>query len=79
MISSEQDDLLGVFDFVAEQQLYGFDGVVASINEISDKDVAVGRQLSSYFEQFQDIEELTMDISTYGYWGLGFMYVALLE
>jgi hypothetical protein len=79
MISSEQDDVFGILEFVAEQELDCFDWVVASIHEITDKDVPVLRQISSHFEQFENIEELAVNVTAYGDRGLCLVYVWLFK
>jgi hypothetical protein len=40
MVASEEGDAIGVLDLEAEQVLEGLDGVVATINKITDEDVA---------------------------------------
>jgi hypothetical protein len=40
MVASEEGDPFGVFDLEAEEVFEGFYGVVATINKISNKDVA---------------------------------------
>jgi hypothetical protein len=64
MVTSEQNDIFGVFYFIAKQKLDGLNWIIPSVYEISNKDVSCSRQLTSYFEQFKDIKKLTMYIST---------------
>lgn len=47
MVSSEEGDPIWVFDLEAEQVFEGFDGVISSIHEVSDEDVASLVDLSS--------------------------------
>jgi hypothetical protein len=39
VVSSEKSDSVWILDFEAEEILKSFDGVVASINKVSDEDV----------------------------------------
>lgn len=79
MVASKEDDVFGVFDFIAEKELDCLDGVVTSIDEITNEDVPVCGELPSYFEKLKNVKELTVDISANSHRGLSLMYVALLE
>jgi hypothetical protein len=47
MVSSKKSDSVGVLDLEAEEILKSFDGVVASIDKISDEDIAVVFDITS--------------------------------
>lgn len=40
MVATKKSDTIGVLDLEAEQVLEGLDGVIATINKITDEDVA---------------------------------------
>ena len=79
VVAPEQDDVLGVLDLVAEEQLDGLDGVVAPVDEIPDEYVLVGGQLAPHLEELKHVEELPVDVPADCYGGLGLVNVALLE
>lgn len=79
VVSSEEGDLVWVFHFEAEEILHCFDGVVTSIDEVSDEDVFVVWEFSSYLEEFKKVEELPMDITADVYWGTNGLNVRFFE
>lgn len=79
VVAPEQEYLFGVFDLVAEKKLNGLNGVVAPIHKISDEDVSGLRQFPAYLEQFEHVEELSVDVSADGDGCLGFLDIGLLE
>jgi hypothetical protein len=79
VVTPQEEDVFGVFQFVAEEKFNSFNRVVASVHEIPDKDVPGAWQLSSYFEQLQHVEKLTVNVPADSNWGLRFVDVALLE
>lgn len=56
----------------------GLNGVISSIYEISDEDVAGLLNLPTCAEQLQDVEELAVDISTYGHGAIHWLHVGFL-
>lgn len=67
MVTSDECDPVRVPDFEGEEQEEGLDGVEASIDEITKEKVVCGRTVTSNLEQFFQIPELTMNVSTYLY------------
>jgi len=63
MVASQDGDSLFVSDFQGEQVAEGFDGVVPSIDVISqEKVVGIGNRASD-FEKLNQIVELAVDVS----------------
>lgn len=48
MIATEEGDAFWILDLEAEEILESFDGVIASVDEISDEDVASFIDLSTW-------------------------------
>ena len=63
MVSSENGQPFFEPDFDAEQQTDSFNRVVASIDIIPQKEVVGVRNSTSYFEQFHQIVELSVDVT----------------
>lgn len=63
MISSEQEEVLRVFNFIGEKQAHSLETLLATINVISEEKVVGIRGEATIFEQSQQIIVLTMDIT----------------
>jgi len=63
MVTSEKSDVSRVFELQAQEKLEGLDWIVASINKITHEDVAGVRYLSSLVKEFEEVMELTVDIT----------------
>lgn len=50
MVASDKRDKIGIADLVGEEQEEGFDAVEASIDEISDEEIADTGDVSSVLE-----------------------------
>lgn len=79
VVSSEEGDLAWVFHLEAEEVLHCFDGVVTSIDEVSDKDILAIWEFSSYLEEFKEVEELPMDVTADVYGGTNGLNVGFFE
>jgi hypothetical protein len=79
VISSKEGDMLGVFDFEAKQIFESFNRRVASIHEISNENVVGVWDLSSSSEQFEEIIELTVNISANSDWSRNWLYVGFFD
>lgn len=79
VVAPQQEDLFGVFDLVAEEQLDGLHRVVAPVYEVPDEDVSVLRKLTSHLEQLEYVEELAVDVAADGHRRLRFLHIRLLE
>ena len=79
MVSSEESDAVWVLQLEAEEQLEGLDRVVTAINEISHEDVACVGNLTTLFEEFQKIVELSMNVTADGNWCTDWLHVAFLN
>ena len=61
-----------VFDLQAHEQFKCLDGVEASVNEVTDKDVVGAGKVAAALEEFEEIVKLAMDIADDGDWVLDF-------
>lgn len=79
VVSSEESDVGWVLELQAEQKLERFDGVEASIDEVTHENVASVWNLSSLVEELQKVMELAVDISANGDWSFDWLDVAFLD
>eukprot|EP00350_Pseudokeronopsis_sp_OXSARD2_P009129 CAMPEP_0170550162 /NCGR_PEP_ID=MMETSP0211-20121228/8226_1 /TAXON_ID=311385 /ORGANISM="Pseudokeronopsis sp., Strain OXSARD2" /LENGTH=117 /DNA_ID=CAMNT_0010856549 /DNA_START=544 /DNA_END=894 /DNA_ORIENTATION=+ len=68
MVPSQQGNVSRILQFEAKEELESLHRVVTSINEVSHKDVASVRDVSTHFEELQEVLELPMDVPTYFHW-----------
>ena len=64
VVSSQQEEILWVLDFVGEQQTYHFYLLSASVDVVSEKEVIGFRRKASVVEESEQVLELTVDVST---------------
>lgn len=79
MISSDEGDEIGISDFIGKKKQEGFDAIETSIDEISQEEIANFGHISTIFEEFQEIIELSMDISTNSDRWIDSLHIALLN
>lgn len=79
VISSQESDVGWVLKLQAEEKLEGLNWIEASVDEISHKNVSSVWDLSSLVEEFEEIMELSMDISADSYWSLNWLNVTLFD
>ena len=65
VVASYQSNHVGIPNFVSKQKQESFHAIEASIDEIPQKEVIYGRNISPIFEELQKIIKLAMYISTY--------------
>lgn len=63
VISSEEGDALRVLDLETEEIFDGLDGVVTTIDKITNEDVLVLREITALVEEFEHVEELSVDVT----------------
>ena len=68
VISSQKGNMGWVLEFKAEEELKGFYWIVASINKIAHKDIFGGGNLASFFKEWEEIMELTVEITANSNW-----------
>ena len=79
VVSSEEGDAVWVLQLEAQEQLKGFNGVVATIDEVTHENVSIVRDLSTLFKELEMIVELTVDVTADGNGGTDGLHVALLN
>ena len=63
MVSTKQEKVFWIFDFVGQQQADGFQRLLPSVDIISEKQIVAFRWKSTVFEQSQKIVILSVNIS----------------
>ena len=75
MITSEDRDSVLEAHFEGHEQRHCLDRVIATIDVVAhEKIVRVGR-LSTDLEQLAEVVELSVDITTDGYWGAHLLHI----
>lgn len=69
MISSEDGESLRISDFQRNKESHGLDGVISTIDVVSHEEVVGFGRLTTDFEEFTQVVELTVDVTTYRNWG----------
>lgn len=78
MVSPQQRYPRLVPHFEGQQQDEGFNAVESSVHEVPEEEVGDVRRIAAYFEQLQEIIELSMNIAAYGDRGIDPGEVGLL-
>lgn len=63
MVTSQQEEVLRVLNFISQQKANGFQTLLASVNVISEEKVVGIRREPSVLEQSQQVVVLTMHIT----------------
>lgn len=79
VITAEKCDVTWPFQLEAKKQLECFNRVVATINKVAHKDIARIGNLSSFFEELEQVVELTMDVTANSDWGAHWLNVTLFD
>lgn len=79
MISSKKGNLAWVLHLKTEKIFHSLNRVISSINKISDEDIFVIWEFSTNFEKFQEIKELSVDISANIHWSTNWLDVRFFQ
>lgn len=63
MIASEQEKVLGVLDFVSEQEAHGLEGLLATVDVVSQEEVVCIGGEATVFEQSEQVVVLPVNIT----------------
>lgn len=63
MVSTEDEEVLGVFDLVCEQKADGLEGLLASVYIVAEEEVVGLWRETTVLEQAEEIVILAMDIT----------------
>jgi hypothetical protein len=66
MVASEDGDTMWESNFEGDEEGYGFDGVVASVDVVTHKEVICVGGVSADAEEFLEIVELAVDVAANG-------------
>ena len=64
MISAEDEEVLGVFDFVGEQETDGLEGLLATVYIVAQEEVVGFWWKAAILEQPKQVVVLSMNIAT---------------
>lgn len=79
MVAAGEVDALGVSNLQGDEQGYSFHRIVAAINEVAHEEVVGERYISPNGEEFNEIVQLSVDISTDSHWHFDWGCIGLLE
>lgn len=64
VISSQEKEVLGVADFVGQEQDYGFYVLVSSVDVVSEEEVVLLGRIARKLENAQKVVELPVNVTT---------------
>jgi len=79
VVASNQCDAVRVAHLESKEEEEGFDRVEASIHKVSHEEIVGVRDIGTNLEEFHEVIELSMDVSTDCNWGVDPLNVALLS
>ena len=79
VISSKEGDVGWVLKLETKQELEGLNRVEPSVYKVSHENVSGFWNLTALVEELQKIMELSMDISTDGYWSFNWLHIAFFN
>lgn len=62
-------------DLEEDEQGYALDTEVPPVDIVSQKEVVGIRTVATYFEQFDHVVELAMDVAADGHWTVHYLYI----
>lgn len=65
VIAAQQEEILGIFDFVRQQQAYGFQRLFAAVHVIAQEQVVGLGRVAAELEQPQQVVVLAVDVAAY--------------
>jgi len=79
MVTSEDGESILIAHLQGDKQGHGLHGVVSAINIISHEEVVGVRGLSANLEEFSQVVELSVDVTTDGHGGAHLLHVGLVD
>lgn len=79
VVASQKRDAVGVLQLKAKQKLECFYRVVATIDEVTHENVAGVRDLTTFFEKFEQVVELAVDVTANRDWRAHWLNIALFD
>ena len=78
VVAAKNRDSVSIAYFECNHECHDLHRVVSSVDIISHKEIVCVWELSAYFEQLDQIVELSMDVATDGHWGANVDHVRLV-
>ena len=75
VISSKQCDPGWISDLKTNHKRDGLNRIIASVHIISHEEIIILWQLTTNSEQFNQIMELAVDVTTYGHWSTYWFHI----
>ena len=66
-----------VFQFQTKEKLESLNRIKSSVDKVTHENVSCIWNLSTLVEKFEEIIELSMDVTAYGHWCLNWLEIAL--
>lgn len=63
VISSQEEEVLGVLDLVAEEQEYGLEALLAAVDIVAQEEIVGLRGKTAHFKQTNEVGILAMDVA----------------
>ena len=79
MIATQEGDVPWVSGLECEQELEGFNAVVAAVNKVAHEDIAGGGHVATSVKELEEVMELAVDVAADGDGGAYRLHVALLH
>jgi hypothetical protein len=52
MVTSEENDVFGIFQFITEEKLNGLNGIISAVNKIPNENIPRSREFPSDLKEF---------------------------
>ena len=65
MVASEKEKVLWMLNFICKEKTNTLDRLFSSVNIVSQEEIVSVTGKSSILEEFDEVRELTMNVSTY--------------
>lgn len=63
MVSTQEEEVVGVFDLVSQEEWYGFDALFSSVDVVAEEEVVGVWRETAVFEQAEEVWVLPVDVS----------------
>lgn len=63
MVASEEEEVVGEFDLECEEEAYGFDALLSSVDIVAEEEVVRARWEAPVLEQPEEVVVLAVDVT----------------
>ena len=79
VVPPQQEEILGVLDLVAQEEKDGLEALLSSVHVVAKEKVSCLSWITSYLEQFHQIEILTVNVTADCNWCIHLQQVGFLS